>query len=402
MNITNSDSVYCRQIGSLPKPERLVTLLQDQIDGLPVDAPLLEELALSTMQDNIARQIRLGYPLVVSGEADRASFFHHILRAVTGLERVTGGSQIWLPADLVDFSEVAQATYTPAVQHFPYLRCTGRIMERDPEAVYREIALYKRALAKNGWPPERAVLTEPSLGTLANLIAITDSPYKTRQDLIAALGQVMRHRYHAVIDAGFILSVDLPDALMRQVATGVTLEQFLATSDMQIAILNEALAGLPLDRVHAHACYGNYAGTDTRDEPLRNLAAPLLKIHAGTLFLEGSLSRHRDDYLVLKELLDAGMVPATLSFGIGVIDTKYFSVEDEQEVAHRIVAMRRALGSRLVACSPDCGYETMTGITNIPPSVVWAKNAVLPKAVALANSAIAQMEAQVLSSGTPM
>ena len=390
-----NNGVYCRQIGSLPKSEELRKPLQDRAAGREYDAGLLDELILSTMSKNIARQIQLGYPLVVSGEADRESFFHHILRAVTCLQPVTGVSQAWLPADLVDFREVAQATSTPAMQRFPYLRCTGHIMEIDPEAVYRELDLFKRALQLNGdWPLEQAIVTEPSLGTLVGVIDITDSPYKTRQDLTIALGQIMRHRYQAVKDAGFILSVDIPDALMRQVATGVTLEQFLTTSAMQVAVLNEALESLPVEQVHAHACYGNYRSTDTRDEPLRNVIGPLLAVHAGTLFLEGSLSRHREDYLVLKELLDAGMVPASLNFGMGVIDVKYFSVESAQEIAHRIMTMRQALGNRLVSVSPDCGYETMTDLPNIPPTVVWAKNEVLPKAVALANSAIAQMEAK--------
>ncbi len=392
MNTTTP--IFCRQIGSLPKPAELRKLLQDQAEDLPVDRALLEELALNTMSENIARQIELGYPLVVSGEPDRLSFFHHIFRVVTGLQRVTSNHQGWWPADLVDFSEVAAATYTPAVQHLPYLRCTGYIKEEDPDAIYRELDLFKRALKLNGeWPVEQAIVTEPSLGTISGVIDITDSPYKTRQDLIVALGQVMRHRYQAVIEAGMILSVDIPDALMFQIVQGITLEQFLAASAMQVAVLNEALAGIPLERVHAHACYGNYRGTDTRDEALQNVIGPLLTMHAGTLFLEGSLSRHREDYLTLRELLDSDLVPPTLNFGIGVIDVKYFSVESEQEVAHRIVDMRQALGNRLSAVSPDCGFETMTDIPNIPPTVVWAKNEVLPKAVALANSAIAQMKA---------
>lgn len=389
-----TDSVYCRQIGSLPKPEEVRPLLLAQMEGRPYDARLLDDLVLQAMHENVRRQIAFGYPLVVSGEPDRLSFFHHIFRGVTGLKRVVGASQAWLPADLEDFGEVAQATYTPAVRHFPSLKCTGPITESDPEAIYREIDLYKQALALNRWPPEQAIITEPSLGTLANVIDIADSPYKTRQALIVALGQVMRRRYKAVIAAKCMLSVDIPDALMYQTAGKVTREQFLANSDMQVAVLNEALEGLPLDRIHAHSCYGNYRGTDTRDESLRTLIGPLLKLRVGTLFLEGSLSRHREDYLVLQDLLDAGKIPDTLSFGIGVIDTKYFSVEDEQEVAHRIVAMRRVLGSRLAAVAPDCGYETMTAIPNVPSAVVWAKSAVLPQAVALANSAIARMEAQ--------
>jgi len=392
MNATPSnDGVYFRQIGSLPKPPELVQLLLDQADGQTVNAVAFEKLALGAMSANIARQIRLGYPLVVSGEPERLSFFHHIFRTLEGIGRVEGSSQVWLPADLEDFPEVAAATYSPAVRHLPSLRCTGEIAVRDTDAVYRELGLYKRALAQSGgWPPARAIVTEPSPGTLAGVIDLTGSPYQTRREIIAALAKVMRHRYRAVIEEGFTLSLDIPDGLMHQMVPWVTLEQFLADSSWQVTVLNEALEGLPLERVHAHACYGNYPSTDTRDEPLRDVIGPLLTLHVGTLFLEGSLSRHREDYLVLKELIDAGAVPPTLHFGMGVIDTKHYSVEDVEELAHRIVAMRQVLGGRLRAVSPDCGYETITGIPNIPPSVVKAKNALLPQAVAMANDAIFQ------------
>jgi 5-methyltetrahydropteroyltriglutamate--homocysteine methyltransferase len=384
------NGVYCRLIGSLPKTEPLRALLYDQIEGRPYDAGRLEALILETMGENIRRQVALGYPLVVSGEPERESFFHHIYRTLTGFERVSA-QEGWFPADLQDFPEVAHLVFTEGWLRLPQYRCVGQIAELDPDAIHGELELYKRALGAVGWPVGRAIVTEPAPGNL--LVGFEHSPYKSRQAFIAALTPIMKKRYQAVIDAGFILSVDVPQLLIRH-ATPMTLEQFVDDARMQVTSLNEALAGLPLERVHAHGCYGNYRGPDTRDEALQNVIGPLLNMRVGTLFLEGALSRHREDYLVLKASLDgAAAVPDTMGFGVGVIDTKYFSVEDAEEVASRIVLMRRALGNRLAACSPDCGYETMTGIPNIPPSVVWAKNELLPRAVAIANSVIERMEA---------
>jgi 5-methyltetrahydropteroyltriglutamate--homocysteine methyltransferase len=377
--------LYSTLVGSLPKPPELVELQYAQVEGQSVDRGRLAELVHATMHEAVRMQLERGIDLVVSGEADRVAFCLNILNSVTGF----GGavSKPWFPADLADYPEFAQGNYTPAMARANRVRpaCIGPIVLRDPEAVYQELALFTQVLAALSVPLARAVWTEPAPGTIAG--SLDNLHYSSHREYVAALGAVMRERYRAIFETGLLLQIDAPDLLMdRHVAwQHLSLHQFQETAALHVDILNEALEGIPLERVRAHSCYGNYIGPDTRDEPLAHLIGPLLRLRVGTLLLEGSVNRHREDYRVIRAALDRGLVPASLNFGFGVIDTKHPSVEVPESIAEYLAAIRAALEERLVAVSPDCGFETMSGIRNLPAPLVWEKLAQLAPGVRLAN-----------------
>jgi 5-methyltetrahydropteroyltriglutamate--homocysteine methyltransferase len=389
--------VYSTLVGSLPKPQELVDLQYAQVQGQTVDRGLLTDLTLRTMREAVRKQLERGIDVVVSGEADRVGFCLNILSAVTGFGGTS--SRPWFPADLADHPDFAQTVYTPAMGRASAARlaCMGALALRDPEAVHRELALYTQVLAELGVPLERAVWTEPAPGTIA--ASLDNLHYSSHREYVAALAAIMRTRYRAVVESGLLLQVDCPDLLMdRHVAwQQLPLEQFLEIATLNVAVLNEALEGIPPARLRAHSCYGNYIGTDTRDEPLAHLLAPLLKLRVGTLLLEGSVNRHREDYRVIRAALDRGDVPPSLHFGFGVIDTKHPSVEAPESIAEYIAAMRAALEERLVVAHPDCGFETMSGIHNLPETVVWEKVAQLAPGVRLANEEIAGDEGRTVA-----
>ena len=391
MNTTSSRplGLYSTLVGSLPKPQELVDLQYALLEGGAVDRGRLAELTLSTMREAVRMQLERGIDVVVSGEADRIAFCLNIFESVTGF----GGSSSrpWFPADFADFQEFAQATYTPAMARTRAARlaCTGAIALVDPEAVYREIGLFTQVLAELGVPRERACWTEPSPGTIAG--SLDNLHYGSHREYVSALGAVMRERYRAAFESGLQLQIDSPDLLMdRHVAwQELSLEQFMGIAALHVEVLNEALEGIPADRVRGHFCYGNYVGTDTRDEPLAHLLAPLLDLRVGTLLLESAVSRHREDYRVLKAAIDRGLVPPALTLGFGVIDTKHPSVEAPKSIAASLLAMRTALGEQFRAAAPDCGFETMSGVRNLPAAIVWQKVAQLAQGVRLANEALA-------------
>jgi 5-methyltetrahydropteroyltriglutamate--homocysteine methyltransferase len=397
--------LYGRHIGSIPKPVEVVELLYDQAEGKPVDKERLTGQILQGMIKAIDMQNSTGMSFVVSGEMDRLSFFHHVLPTITGYyelgrEPPYEASGPWFPGDLAEFGQFTQATYNPAWMHIPRPACIAPIAVRDPDAVYRELSLYKQALAACQVPLERAIWTEPAPGVIAASLENHFPGYTERQYLFA-LVPVIRHRVLAALAEGIgHVQLDFPDLLMdgHVAYKDRTLEQFLAIAAEHVEALNETLDGIPLDRLYGHSCWGNYLGPDTADVPLRDVLPIIANVRVGTLCLESSNHVHELDYLAIGRHLNS--LPPSLSFCFGVIDTKNPSVEAAEVVANRLLNMRKALGERVAGATPDCGFETNSlkplsqyASTTPVPFMTWdiveAKTKRLGQAVSIANESLA-------------
>src|SRR5205823_11426357 len=94
--------------------------------------------------------------------------------------------------------------------------------------------------------------------------------YASDDEYLRALGATMRDEYRAIVDAGFILQVDCPDLAMSRTTrfSDLSLPEFQDVARMHVQVLNQALEGLPRERVRLHLCWGNFAGPHTRDVPL--------------------------------------------------------------------------------------------------------------------------------------
>ena len=55
-------------------------------------------------------------------------------------------------------------------------------------------------------------MTSPSPGQIARYLK--NSYYKTDEEYLFALAEVMKREYQAIVDAGFILQLDCPDLAM--------------------------------------------------------------------------------------------------------------------------------------------------------------------------------------------
>ena len=70
----------------------------------------------------------------------------------------------------------------------------------------------------------------------------------------------------------------------------------------------------------------------------------------------------------------------------GVIDTTSNYVEHPEVVAERLEIVSRSVGDpRRVIAGTDCGFDTSAGISDVAPSVVWAKLAALRAGADLAS-----------------
>jgi 5-methyltetrahydropteroyltriglutamate--homocysteine methyltransferase len=243
------------------------------------------------------------------------------------------------------------------------------VVYEDLEPAKEEIRLFQAALKDLATPPAETFMTAAAPGIIAT--TMLNAHYDTHEAYVFALAREMKKEYE-LIARDFILQIDAPDlALERTVLfQDKTNAEFVAIAEMHVAALNEALAGIPRERVRLHCCWGNNEGPHTHDIPLKEVFPVLCQAKVGALSIEFANPRHQHEYAALK----AAKLPPEFILIPGVIDTTTNFVEHPEVVANRICEAVDAVGDRTrVIASSDCGFGTFAGYELVASDVVWAK-----------------------------
>ncbi|MBV9133533.1 MAG: epoxyalkane--coenzyme M transferase, partial [Chloroflexi bacterium] len=148
-----------------------------------------------------------------------------------------------------------------------------------------------------------------------------------------------------------------------------SLEEFRRIMNINMDALNHALSGLPADRVRIHICWGNYEGPHNHDVELKEIIDIILRANAAGLSLEACNPRHAHEWQVFEDTPlpdDKYVIP-------GVIDSTNNFVEHPDLIAQRLLNYANVVGADRVMGGSDCGFGTFAGVSNVAPSVVWAK-----------------------------
>jgi methionine synthase II (cobalamin-independent) len=90
------------------------------------------------------------------------------------------------------------------------------------------------------------------------------------------------------------------------------------------------------------------------DVPLRDIIGEVLKVNAGTIYVEGANARHGHEWRVFEEV----ELPDDKSVILGVIDVKSNCVEHPRLVADRLVRLGKIVGKERLLGGTDCGFDT--------------------------------------------
>jgi 5-methyltetrahydropteroyltriglutamate--homocysteine methyltransferase len=359
--------------GSLPRPDDLLALLTEPAAGRsdPAAAPARVRAGV---EEVVARQLAAGLDIVNDGEWSKPDYSTYIKERLAGFEGEPASPP--LGADLKDFPEFAARTRTAAVMKQP--TCSGPIAWKDFGAVERDIATLEAASAKAG--AREVFMTAVSPGQAARFLA--NRYYPSHEAYVAALADVLRREYAAIVGAGFVLQLDCPD-----LASGrnnqfqhLTLAEFRKIVALHVEALNHAVAGLPPERMRLHVCWGNYEGPHHKDVPLRDILDILLTARPAGLSVEGANPRHAHEWRVFEERkLPAGKVLIP-----GVLDTTTNFIEHPELVAQRLVRYARVVGAENVIAGADCGVATFADRPTVDPRIAWAKLEALVEGARLA------------------
>jgi 5-methyltetrahydropteroyltriglutamate--homocysteine methyltransferase len=247
-------------------------------------------------------------------------------------------------------------------------QAVAEVAYTDLSEAVAECDLFQRA-AESGKFTE-AFMTAASPGVIATIML--DAFYGSHERYVRALAREMRKEYELIVARGFVLQLDCPDLAMERARffQNEPLDRFLDAVALHVDAINEAIAGLPADRIRLHLCWGNYDGPHTHDVPLEPLLPIVYRARVGALSLPLASPRHQHELKAFRR----HPLPADWLFVPGVIDSTTNVVEHPEVVADRLVAAAEVVGDRTrVLAGVDCGFGTFAGSQLVENSVVWTK-----------------------------
>ena len=380
---TSAERILTTHAGSLPRPKPLIDLILAREKGAAVDAQAFAAETAKAVDDTVAQQIAAGIDVINDGEMSKPSYTTYIRHRVAGIapdpRAAERGRDIMVGRDLLAHPDFANRYRN--FSEVPFPGCVGALAYVGADALAADIARLKAAATKA--PAAEAFMTAPSPGILTRFII--NLHYPSEDAYLAALADVMRHEYSAIVAAGFLLQIDAPDlgSARNNQYRHLSDEEFRSQiAERNVAALNAATAGLPADRMRLHICWGNYQGPHDYDLPLIKIIDVAFKARPQAISIEAANPRHDHEWEDLRDITipdDKILIP-------GLIDSTTSFVEHPRLVAQRIGRYAQVIDRERLIAGVDCGFATaVRAEPAVADSIVWAKLRSLREGAALAS-----------------
>ncbi len=370
------DRILTTHTGSLPRTKKVVELLlAEQAEPgrrkAELNAAVREAIAYVA-----SKQVECGIDVINDGEQGRTDYTVHVLDRLSGFE---GESSAPLGTGEPEFPELAEILkqFASPFQHRPM--CTSDVGWKDWPAALADIEMSKAAL--KGVKAEEIFMTSPSPGQIARYLR--NKHYKSDEEYVFALADVMKREYKAIVDAGFLLQLDCPDLAMlwHTDYREQGLANFRKIISVNVAALNHAIADIPADRMRMHVCWGSTMSPRHHDIPLKDIVDIILTGKPTAVSFPAANGRHEHEWKIWREVkLPPGKVIIP-----GVIDSTVNTVEHPELVADRLVNFASAVGRESLIGGVDCGFGTFAGRVQVDSKIVWMKLQSLAEGAALAS-----------------
>lgn len=362
--------------GSLPRPNELADTIWERIDGKEVDEAKLETMIDSAVGEVVDKQREAGIDVISDGEMSKTGFSTYINDRFSGF----AGRSEFQADDVAPFPNLAMKLFaTDSMAHLIFANCVGPVEVADKDAVHRDIARLKAAMGDAD--PSTAFMGTISPGQIA--FNYPDQHYGSHEKYLAACAEALAYEYNAIIDAGLNLQVDSPDMAMaaHSRSVGSSVGDWHHHLPLAVEALNGALEGIPAERVRFHVCWGNIGSPHHFDVPLADIIDQVLKVNAGTIYVEGANPRHQHEWRVFRDT----ELPDDKKVILGVIDVKTNYIEHPRVVADRLVQVGKLIGKDRLLAGTDCGFDTFIRWSLVDPDVAWLKLKALSEGAEIAS-----------------
>lgn len=384
----STDRIIVSHAGTLPRPNELQKLFA----GGPATSAEFERELPQAINDVVKKQADIGIDVVNDGEfSKRGGFLGYVRERMSGFEArpdlagqhrdegVFGRDRRDFPgfyaAGLGMFNFGNQQNISPVAGGFdagPFV-AEGPLKYIGHENVATDIARLKAACEGLDVEP---YLPAVAPGTIEHWLWRGEN-FKTDEELLFAVADVMHEEYKAITDAGIVVQIDdpdMPDAW--QMYPDMTVPEYRKYADLRAEAMNHALRGLPESLIRFHVCWGSQHGPHRDDIPLRDIIDIIFKVTAECFSIEASNSRHAHEWRVFEDF----KLPEGKSLMPGVVGHSSDVIEHPELVAERLVRYANLVGRENVIAGTDCGVGSRVGHGEI----AWAKLEDMAKGAAIA------------------
>jgi 5-methyltetrahydropteroyltriglutamate--homocysteine methyltransferase len=380
----STERILTTHVGSLIRPPELLEFIRARQSGKPYDEAAYAKCLQHSVAEVVRHQAAVGIDVVSDGEFGKSiSWSQYVLERLSGFERrpiKPGAHPFTRGADRERFAEfyaeldAREGTATTADSV-----CVAPIEYSGQALLQRDIDDFRDAL-------KDVKVEEAFLPVAAPASVIPDRKneyYKSEEDLLHAIGAAMRTEYRMIIDAGFLLQLDDARAAVTydRMVPPASFDDYRRWVALHMDVLNEAIAGLPRERIRYHVCWGSWPGPHTTDVPLKGIVDLILRAKVGAFVIEGANPRHEHEWRVWENVkLPEGaiLIPGVISHATNV-------VEHPELVAERIMRLARLLGRENVIAGTDCGFAQGPFHRRVHPSIMWAKLGALAEGARIAS-----------------
>ncbi len=332
-----------------------------------------ERLAISDQLHPLGSQTGLSW--VSNGEQRKSGYTTYIPNRFDGFSSVERISQQFSNAFYQELMEanpfMSNAVLATKALDLPVIE--DRLVYTGEKYAKRE-AESAKALSRE-LDAKRIFIPAPSPGVIT-VFYPPGKAYHDHEEFLFDLSKELAKEYRAILSVdGVDLQIDAPDLAMAKSLGVDWTENFQEVLPKHVQAINDAIKGLPANRIRIHYCYGNYSASHLTDPDYSKVLPELLKLKVGTLVGEMANPRHAGDPVIIKRHVKEYGWPKSLKFAAGIIDVKSPFVETPETVNLKLhnVSDIDDIGPERVLGGTDCGFETFSGLGNIPKSIALQK-----------------------------
>jgi 5-methyltetrahydropteroyltriglutamate--homocysteine methyltransferase len=391
--------------GSLIRPQQLLSFLSAMDNDKSYDSGAYAAALRLAVAGVVGKQLEAGVDVIDDGEMGKSNWIGYLYERTKGLEPRPMGRGIahYMPPsrdrqhfpgayarqDALDAAATSSSSRAaagddgePGSGGMVLWACTGP-MSYDPAAQQRDIANFKAVLADAGVDPAQRDVFMPVVAP-ASAYWLHNEYYKTEEEFVYALADVLHEEYKGIVDAGFLLQVD--DAVLMHEADsmlslGKSWADYRAWAELRVEALNHALRGLPEDRIRYHICFGSWHGPHAYDPSLRDNIDLVLKVTAKYYLMEQANPAHEHEWAIWQDV----PLPESKVLVPGVVTHHTNVVEHPELVAQRLVRLANVVGPDAVMGGTDCGFAQGAFIQRVHEEIQWAKLASLAEGARIAS-----------------
>jgi 5-methyltetrahydropteroyltriglutamate--homocysteine methyltransferase len=328
---------------------------------------------------------------VSNGEQRKAGYTYYLPNRFDGFSKTERVSMPMQPSMIQEFQEsnpqFAQMLSSGQMRSFDFPKIESKLRYRGADLAKKEAEDAARLAKQEG--AERIFVPSPSPGVTTIFFPRSDA-YRDHYEYLFDVGKELRKEYEAILSVdGVDLQLDSPDLAMGK-QTGSWGVDFYEALPKHVDAINEAVAGLPRDRIRVHYCYGNWVGSHRFDADYSRVLPEFLRLKVGTIVGEMANPAHEGDALVLRDYVKEHYWPKGLKLAAGVIDVKTPIVETNLTIAGRLqrLASIDKINPNDILGGTDCGFETFANFGNVPYVVGLQKLEALAEGAALASEGL--------------